>query len=166
MNCKLCGYYYSEHEQGTVCQNCGGNREGLEKTRFMTISKIIAGIALIMQTFTAIFTETISGCIKEIFNFIQNGNGIFPMIFIEAIFFLCIPFVYVFTVPMFFVTKKNNSVFYFLSAIVLLPSALITPSLDSAYVFFFTVPCVLLLLAGITSMIGKQNQKIRNKKVI
>lgn len=86
MNCKLCGYYYSTHEKGTVCQHCGGNRDGLKKTRLMTISKIIAGIALI------------------------------------------------------------------------------TPSIDFVYAFFFTVPCVLFLLAGITAMIDKQNQKVKNKK--
>lgn len=164
MNCKLCGYYYSTHEKGTVCQHCGGNREKLEKTRLMTISKIIAGIALIMQIFTAIFTETISGYMKDIFDFIRNGDGIFLLFLIEAMFFLCIPFVYVFTVPMFFGTKKNNFVFYFLSAIVLIPSALITPSIDFVYAFFFTVPCVLFLLAGITAMIDKQNQKVKNKK--
>ena len=127
----------------------------------MRTAKIISFIALVIQIFTAIFTETIRMNIKDIFDFVRNGDGIFPLVFLESMFFFCIPFVYLFTCSG---IKTNNSVFYFLSAFVLIPSALTTPPIDSAYIFFFAVPCILLAVSAVIAKIDKQNQKVKKLK--
>jgi len=76
MNCKLCGYYYSAHEKGTVCQHCGGNREGLHKTRLMTISKVLAIVALIIPFMILIFSQEVRYEFLTSFRFITNDYAI------------------------------------------------------------------------------------------
>ncbi|MDE6671885.1 MAG: hypothetical protein K2K16_06765 [Ruminococcus sp.] len=112
---------------------------------YIRTAKIISCIALVIQIFTAIFTESIRTDIKDIFDFSPYGN-FFPMIVLNSILFLCIPFEYFFT---FLGIKKNNSLFYFLSATVLLPSTLVISTLDYAYFLFFAVPCILLALSAV-----------------
>ncbi|MDE6501367.1 MAG: hypothetical protein K2L10_04725 [Ruminococcus sp.] len=112
----------------------------------MRTAKIISCIALVIQIFTAIFTESVSMAIKDIFDFSQYGDGFFPLIILNSILFLCIPFVYLFV---FLGMKKNSPLFYFLSATVLLPSTLVISTLDYAYFLFFAVPCVLLAVSAV-----------------
>lgn len=55
MNCRFCGYYVSRGMK--ICGHCGNDPDGLKKTRLMTISKIIAVIAVIVPIITIIFNS-------------------------------------------------------------------------------------------------------------
>ncbi|MDE7363759.1 MAG: hypothetical protein K2N27_02550 [Ruminococcus sp.] len=118
MNCKLCGCYYSIHEQEKSCPCCGGNREGLHKTKLITISKVLAVTALIINFMILIFSQNIHDELLTSFRFITNDYGNSPdfallylilpntHLHIIPVYLLNLPPVYLVTIIALLITKK------------------------------------------------------------
>lgn len=178
MNCKICGYYYSSHEHDNTCQHCGGNREGLHKTRLMTVSKILALVALIMPFIIWIFSQNVRYEILTSFRFITNDYGYSPdfallylvlpntSLHIIPVYLLILMPVYLLTVIALLMTKKCGSVLYLLSAIMLIfPAAFIflidflIDDCDSIiYSAFFAIPCLLITISAVITRIDRKKQ--------
>lgn len=182
MNCKLCGCYYSNRVQENTCQYCGGNREGLHKTGLMMISKIFAVISLIMPFMILIFSQDLRYEFLTAFRFITNDYGnppdfallylILPNMYLHIIpaYLLILPLVYLLTTIALLVTKKCSSIFYLLSAIMLVfPAIFIFLSYGSEgiiYSVFFAIPCLLIATSAVITRIDrkKQIQEYKNKR--
>ncbi len=161
MNCKLCGYYYSEHEQGTVCQNCGGNREGLEKTRLMTISKIISVMAVIIPVIAFIFNSDWNYTFRKAYGFIELHEGNTGVGSIMDFMWVVLPFVYIFNIYALFRVKKCNFGLYLISSLLILPFAILF-FIDEKSIMYI-IMCVLLMISAVTAKTDRQNQKLKLK---
>lgn len=161
MKCKLCGYYYSTHEKGTVCQHCGGNRDGLEKTRLMTISKIIAVLALLVPVIAIIFNSDWSYAFRKAYGFIELHEGNAGCGSIMDFVWWVLPFVYIFTISALFRVKRCNFGLYLTSSLLLLPFAILF-FMDEKNIMYI-IMCILLMILAVIAKIDKQNQKFRNK---
>ena len=174
MNCKICGYYYSSHEHNNNCQHCGGNREGLHKTKLITISKVLAVIALIIHFMILIFSQDIRDELLTSFRFITNDYGNppdFALVYlilpnthlhIIPVYLLNLPPVYLLTIIALLMTKKYSSVLYLMSAIMLMiPAIFIFLSYDNdsiVYSTFFAVPCMLITISAVITRIDRKKQ--------
>lgn len=161
MKCKLCGYYYSTHEKGTVCQHCGGNRDGLEKTRLMTISKIIAVLALLVSVIAIIFNSDWSYAFRKAYGFIELREGNSGCGSIMDFVWWVLPLVYIFTIFTLFRVKRCNFGLYLTSSLLLLPFAILF-FMDEKNIMYI-IMCILLMILAVIAKIDKQNQKIKNK---
>lgn len=174
MNCKLCGYYYSSHEHGSTCQHCGGNREGLHKTKLITISKVLAVTALIIHFVILIFNQDIRDELLTSFRFITNDYGnppdfallylILPNTYLHIIpvYLLIFPLVYLLTIIALLMTKKCSSGLYLISATMLMiPAIFIFLSYGSEgiiYSVFFAIPCLLITISAVITRIDRKKQ--------
>ena len=158
MNCKLCGYYYSSHEHGNTCQHCGGNREGLHKTRLMTVSKILVVTAFIVLAFlcAVIVHENIRYMYEQQYYSDDYDGGTYW----EMLICLSCLMSFLFSFPVIFRTKKCNFSHYIVSAILLFPAVFIM--LDET--IMATVPCLLLIISAVTALIDKKKQIKEYKK--
>ncbi|MDE6518986.1 MAG: hypothetical protein K2K91_00780 [Ruminococcus sp.] len=174
MNCKLCGCYYSTHEQEKNCPCCSGNREGLHKTKLITISKFLAVTALIIHFMILIFSQDIRDELMTSFRFITNDYGnspdfallylILPNTYLHIIpvYLLNLPPVYLLTIIALLMTQKCSSVLYLMSAIMLiLPAIFIFLSYDNdsiVYSTFFAIPCLLITMSAVITRIDRKKQ--------
>lgn len=165
MNCKLCGYYYSGHEKETVCQHCGGNREGLEKTRLMTVSKIIALVAILVPVITVIFHSDWNYEFLTTFGFMERPEGDDGCGSVLDFSWYVLPFVYFFTVSALFRVKKCNSGLYLASSLLLVLPAMLF-FIDEYDIFMYAIPCILLAVSAVTAKIDKNFQKSKNESTI
>ena len=161
MNCRFCGYYVSRGMK--ICGHCGNDPDGLKKTRLMTISKIIAVIAVIIPIITIIFNSDWKYEFFTTFGFIEKQEGDDGCGSVLDLLWIVLPFVFLFTVFAIFRTERCNFVLYLTSSLILLPLAILL-FVDERDVFMCAVPCILLTISAITAKIDKQNQKIKNKK--
>lgn len=159
MNCKLCGYYYSEHEKNTICQHCGGNREGLQKTKLMRISKIIALVAVLVPVFYIVFNSSFRYEFLLTFGFIERHEGNSGVGSIMDFVWAILPFVYLFTISALFRVKKCNAGLYLASAILLFPFAVLF-FIDEKTIIYI-IPCVLLTVSTVIAKIDKKNQIVK-----
>jgi len=162
MNCKLCGYYYSTHEKGTVCQNCGGNREGLEKTRLMTISKIIALVAVLVPIIAIIFHAGWRYELLTSFGFMERHEGDDGCGSILDFVYWVLPLVYLFTISALFRVKRCNFGLYLTSSLLLLPFAILF-FIDEKSIMY-TVMCVLFAVSAVIAKVDSKFQKSKNKR--
>ena len=140
----------------------------MEKTKFFKIPEIIAVSALIIQVLTAVFGENVNWDIIDMLGlaeWIEGNDGGGSLI---KIFYLFLPPTCLLTFSALFV-KKYNFIFYLLSVIIMFLSSAVmlfaafgNEGID--YVFFFTILYILFIAAGITAIIDKQNQKVKNNK--
>ncbi len=163
MNCKLCGYYYSTHEKVTVCQNCGGNREGLEKTKLMTISKIIAVTAILIPIITVIFNSDWQYEFLTAFGFMEKHEGDDGCGSVLDLAWFVLPFVFLFTVSALFRVKKCNFGLYLTASLLLIPTAVLF-FIDENDIFMYTIPCILLAISAVIAKTDKKIQKTKNKR--
>ena len=162
MNCKLCGYYYSEHEKNTICQHCGGNREGLKKTKLMIISKIIALVAILVPVFYTIFNIDFQYEFLLASGVIESREGHAGCGSIMDFVCYVLPFVYLFTISALFRVKRCNFRLYLASSILLFPFAVLF-FMDEKTIMYI-IPCVLLAVSAVIAKIDKQNQKVKKLK--
>lgn len=162
MNCKLCGYYYSTHEKCTVCQHCGGNREGLEKTGLMTISKIISVLAVLVPVIAIIFNGDWNYTFRKAYGFIELHEGNAGCGSIMDFVWLVLPFVFLFTISALFRVKRCNFGLYLISSLLLLPFAILF-FMDEKSIMYI-IMCILLMISAVITKVDKQNQKVKNKK--
>lgn len=161
MNCKLCGYYYSEHEQGKICQHCGRNREGLEKTGLMTISKIIAVLAVLVPVIAIIFNSDRNYAFRKAYGFMELHEGNSGCGSIMDFVWLVLPFVYIFTISALFRVKRYNFGLYLISSLLLFPFAILF-FIDEKSIMYI-IMCVLLMISAVTAKTDRQNQKLKLK---
>lgn len=161
MNCKLCGYYYSTHEKGIVCQHCGGNRDGLERTGLMTISKIIAVVSCLVPVVAIIFNSDWSYVFRKAYGFIELHEGNSGCGSIMDFVWWVLPLIYVFTISAFFRVKRCNFGLYLTSSLLLLPFAILF-FMDEKNIMYI-IMCILLMISAVITKIDKQNQKVKNK---
>ena len=151
MNCKLCGYYYSSHEHGNTCQHCGGNREGLHKTRLMTVSKILVVTAFIVLAFlcTEIIHENIRDMYEQQYYSDDSGGTHW-----ERLIYLSCLMSFLFSFSVIFRKKKCNFWHYILSAASLFPAMFIV----YGETIMMSVPCLLLIISAVIALIDKKKQ--------
>lgn len=161
MNCKLCGYYYSTHEKGTVCQHCGGNREGLEKTGLMTISKIIAVVSCLVPVIAIIFNSDWNYAFRKAYGFMELHEGNAGCGSIMDFVWWVLPLIYIFTIFTLFRVKRCNFGLYLISSLLLLPFAVLF-FLDEKSIMYI-IMCILLMTSAVITKIDNQNQKVKIK---
>lgn len=134
----------------------------MEKTRFFKIPEIIALSALIIQILTAVLGENVNWDIIDMFGIVEWNEGHDGGGSLIKIFYLFLPPAYLLTFFALFV-KKYNFIFYLLSGIImLLPAAVMlfagfgNEGID--YVFFFTLPCLLIMSSAVVSGIDRKKQ--------
>ncbi len=156
MNCKLCGYYYSSHEDGNACQHCGGNREGLQNTRLMTVSKILVVTALVILAFMFMCTEIIRENIRDMYEqqyYSDDGSGTHW----ERLIDLSCLMSFLFSFPVIFRKRKCNFLHFIVSAISLFPAMFILYG-ETIPFLMTAVPCLLLIISAVTALIDKKKQ--------
>lgn len=164
MNCKLCGCYYSTHEQEKNCPCCGGNREGLHKTRIMTISKIIAVVAVIVPIITVIFNDAWNYEFLTTFGFIEKHEGDDGCGSVLDLAWFVLPLVYLFTVSALFRVKKCNFGLYLTSSLLLMPPAMLF-FIDEHDILMYAIPCILLIVSAVIAKVDKKIQKSKTKEL-
>lgn len=135
----------------------------MEKTKFFKIPEIIALSALIIQILTAVFGKNVNWDIIDGFGLVERTEGNDGCGSPIRIFYLFMPPAYLLTFLALFV-KKYNFIFYLLSGIImLLPAAVMlfagffgNEGID--YVFFFTLPCLLIMSSAVVSGINRKKQ--------
>ncbi|MDE5763938.1 MAG: hypothetical protein K2I00_03125 [Ruminococcus sp.] len=162
MNCKLCGYYYSSHEQGNTCQHCGGNREGLHKTRLMTVSKIIALIAVFVPVFFQISTIDFKYEYLLAADVIDSREGHSGVGSVLDLVWVVLPFVFLFTISALFRVKRCNFGLYLVSAVLIFPFAVFF--LLNSKIFIYFVSWVLFTLSAIIAKTDRKKQIKEYKK--
>lgn len=162
MNCKLCGYYYSAHEKGNVCQHCGGNREGLEKTKLMTISKIIAFLAVLVPVIAIIFNSDWNYVFCKAYGFIELQEGNAGCGSVMDFVWLVLPLVYTFTISTLFRVKRCNFGLYLISSLLLMPFAILF-FMDEKSIMYILM-CILLMTSAVIAKIDRKFQKSKNKR--
>lgn len=163
MNCRLCGYYYFDRDQqGNICGHCGGNREGLSRTRLMNISKLLALAAILLPIICyALDLESIVFIAKKILGLLEpeelegSSGAWFP----EEMFVMQILISWLFAVPMLFRTKKCSFGWFIAAAAVVFPTAVLC-MLDNELLskLAYTLPFFLYIAAAVTATVDKKKQ--------
>lgn len=138
----------------------------MEKTKFFGIPEIILVSAMIIQILTAVFGKNVNGDIINMFNFaektpeqIEGHAGVGSII---DFFYLFILPVYLLNFSVLFVKKYKfllcliSGIIMLLPAVVMLYGALGNEGID--YLFFFTLPELLIISAVVVSGTEKRNQ--------
>lgn len=161
MNCKLCSYYYDIHEQGSVCAHCGGNREGLHKTRLMMLSKLLVAAALLMPIMAVLFFwEDMIYDIRDTLGLVEWHEGNDGAGGIRQMFCFHLPPVYILGVIVLLRVKRPNGLLCIFSALILLLPAVIAPGgfRELIFVLIYTIPCALFIGAAVIAIIDKKKQ--------
>lgn len=163
MNCRLCGYsYYDRDQQGNTCGHCGGNREGLSRTRLMKISKLIALAAILLPILCYAFDlESTVFMAKKFLGLLEpeelegHSGAWFP----AEMFIMQILISWLFAVPTLFRTKKCSFGWFIAAAAVIFPTALFC-LLDNELLpkLAYTLPFFLYIAAAVTAKADKKIQ--------
>lgn len=138
----------------------------MKKTKFFGIPEIILVSAMIIQIFTAVFGENVNSDIINMFNFAEKTpeqlEGHAGAGSVIDFFYLFIPPVYLMNFSALFVKKYKfvfcliSGIIMLLPAVVMLYGALGNEGID--YLFFFTIPELLIISAVVVSGTEKRNQ--------
>lgn len=167
MNCRFCGYYYNVREQGSVCEHCGGNREGLSKTGLMMFSKLLVAAALLLPILTALFfREVVIYDFGDMLGLIERHEGDDGFGKIHQLLYFFLPPVYILGVTVLLRVKRPNALLCIFSAVILLLPAVLAFGFGEPIFFIpmYTIPCVLFIAAAVIAIIDKHNQKVKNNK--
>lgn len=164
MNCRFCGYYYDIREQGSVCKHCGGNRNGLSKTRFMMLSKLLAAAALLLPILTAlIFRDVVIYDFGDMLGLIERYEGDDGVAKIHQLLYFHLPPMYILGSAVLLRVKRPNSLLCIFSAVILLLPAVLAFGFGEPLFFIpmYTIPCVLFIVAAVIAIIDKNDQKAK-----
>ncbi len=168
MNCRFCGYYYYDiREQGSICGYCGGNREGLHKTRLMIFSKLLVAAALLLPILTALlYREGVVYDICDMLGLIEWHEGDDGAGKIHWLFYFHLPPMYILGITVLLRVKRPNVLLCIFSAMILLLPAIFAPGFERGPVFIliYTIPCALFIAAAVIALIDKKKQ-IREYKI-
>lgn len=168
MNCRFCGYYYYDiREQGSICEHCGGNREGLQKTRLMMFSKLLVAVALLLPILTVfLYREDMVYDIGDMLGLIERHEGDDGAGKFHQLFYLHLPPVYILGVTVLLRVKRPNVLLCIFSVIILLLPAIFAPGFErgSEFILIYTIPCALFIAAAVIARIDKKKQ-IREYKI-
>lgn len=160
MNCRFCGYYYYDiREQGSICEHCGGNREGLHKTRLMMFSKLFVAAALLLPILTALFfREDVVYDIRDMLGLIERHEGDDGAGKIHQLFYFHLPPVYILGVTVLLRVKRPNVLLCIFSIMILLLPAIFAPGCELEFILIYTIPCALFVAAAVIVIIDKKKQ--------